>query len=204
MDIITLFQKGGIVMYPIVAASIVTVMIAVERFLYYQRSRTNIALIEKELPERLRKKDVKGAAEICRRAGGVGGSVLLHGVMYFQQMENQREALEGVANRAAYVLKKHLNLMSTIVTMAPLLGLLGTVVGMFQSFNVLSVSDGQPFAITGGVGEALIATATGLMVAILALSLHTFLLHKANSLTADIEYVSTIYLTSLDGGRHEN
>lgn len=204
MEIINLFNKGGIVMYPILAASIIALMITMERSLYYNRSKTNVGMIENELPEKLIKKDFKGAERICSNAGGIAGLVLLHGLKNISNPGNQREILEGVANRSAYILKKYLNLISVIVTMAPLLGLLGTVVGMFQSFNVLSVSDSQPFAITGGVGEALIATATGLIVAILALSLHTLLLHRANSLIADIEYVSTIYLTSVNGGNNEN
>lgn len=204
MEIVSLFNKGGVVMYPIVAASIIAVMITMERCLYYKRSKTNVATIENELPEKLMKKDFIGAEKICSKAGGIAGLVLLHALKYISNSGSQREIVEGVANRSAYILKKYLNLISVIVTMSPLLGLLGTVIGMVQSFNVLSVSDGQPFAIVGGVGEALIATATGIIVAILALSLHTFLLHRANSLIADIEYVSTIYLTSLNGGNNEN
>lgn len=204
MEIVSLFNKGGVVMYPILMASIITFMITIERYLYYKRSKTNVTIIENELPEKLMKKDFKGAEQICSNAGGIAGLVLLHGLKNIHHLGSQHEVLQGVANRSAYILKKYLNLISVIVTMAPLLGLLGTVIGMFQSFNVLAVSDSQPFAITGGVGEALIATATGLMVAILSLSLHTFLLHRANSLIADIEYVSTIYLTALHGGNDEN
>jgi biopolymer transport protein ExbB len=204
MEIVSLFNKGGVVMYPILAASVITVMITIERYLYYQRSQTDVAAIEHELPAKLMNRDFQGAEQILSNAGGVAGLVLLHGLKNIHQPGSQREILEGAANRSAYILKKYLNLISVIVTMAPLLGLLGTVIGMVQSFNVLSVADSQPFAITGGVGEALIATATGLMAAIVALSLHTFLLHRANSLIADIEYVSAIYLTALHGGNNEN
>ena len=71
--------------------------------------------------------------------------------------------------------------------MAPLLGLLGTVIGMIRSFNVLNVSSGQPFAITGGVGEALVATAAGLFVAILALILLAYFRAKLDGILNDVE-----------------
>ena len=86
--------------------------------------------------------------------------------------------------------------------MATLLGLLGTVTGMIGSFSVLSISEGQPFAITGGVGEALIATATGLIVAIIALILHTYLVQQQDILISQIEDTSAMYMAELAGDNH--
>lgn len=204
MEIITLFHKGGLVMYPIVLASVITVMITIERYLYYKKSKSNVELLAAELPEKLMQKDFKGAEQICQNAGGIAATVLLHALKNIKYPGKQRDILEGTANRAASILRQYLSYLSVIVTMSPLLGLLGTVTGMIQSFSVFAISEGQPFAITGGVGEALIATATGLLVAIFALTLHTYLSHKANALIADIEYTSTIYLTAIHGGKDEN
>jgi biopolymer transport protein ExbB len=103
------------------------------------------------------------------------------------QVEN---ALESSAMLTAARLRERLDDLSTIVTLAPLLGLLGTVVGMIQSFSVLNMQAGQPLAITGGVGEALIATATGLSVATLALILHSYFSRRVNSLITDIEQLT--------------
>lgn len=79
------------------------------------------------------------------------------------------------------------------------MGLLGTVVGMIGSFNVLSVVSGQPFAVTSGVAEALVCTATGLGVAIMALLAYTYLTARVNKLILDIEKISTVYLTMIEG-----
>lgn len=87
--------------------------------------------------------------------------------------------------------------MSAIVTLSPLMGLLGTVIGMIRSFDVLSISEGQPFAITGGVAEALVATGFGLFVAILAMLIHVWLSQWSNKLIGQIESAASLYLASL-------
>lgn len=81
---------------------------------------------------------------------------------------------------------RYLDYLSAIVTIAPLLGLLGTVTGMIQTFNVLDEGGGAS-AITGGVGEALVATATGLCVAILAFCVYTYFSHQVDTIVTDME-----------------
>ncbi len=71
--------------------------------------------------------------------------------------------------------------------MAPLLGLLGTIVGMIGAFSIFNLEAGAPIAITGGIGEALIATATGLCVAILALCAHSYFAHRMDNMITDME-----------------
>jgi len=116
--------------------------------------------------------------------------------------EQQEKLLEAAAISESAKLRQYLNYIESIVTMAPLLGLLGTVTGMIGSFSVLSISEGQPFAITGGVGEALIATATGLIVAIIALILHTYLVQQQDILISQIEDASAMYMAELAGDNH--
>lgn len=106
-------------------------------------------------------------------------------------------AMEGAANRGAARLRQRLDLLSLMVTMAPLLGLLGTVIGMIRAFNVLNVSSGQPFAITGGVGEALVATAAGLCVAILSISLLAYFRAKLDGVLNDVEETAAMILAAL-------
>ncbi|MGL5256198.1 MAG: MotA/TolQ/ExbB proton channel family protein [Proteocatella sp.] len=199
MDFISIFQKGGYVMYPIILASVLAGMIAMERSIFYKKAKTNIEKLVEELPGKLLRKDFSAAEKLCQETGGLAAIVLIDALQKLNYPGSQQDIIMGAANRMARDLKKYLGCLSVIVTMAPLLGLLGTVTGMIQSFSVLSVSSGQPFAITGGVGEALIATATGLLVAIFVLVLHTYLMHRANSLIAELEYVSTIYLTAIGG-----
>jgi biopolymer transport protein ExbB len=89
-------------------------------------------------------------------------------------------------------MKAGLPVLDTVVTLAPLLGLLGTIIGMVQSFQVMATSGiGQPHAVTGGVAEALIATATGLLVAIVALLPHNYFAARAERFTDRIEAYAT-------------
>ena len=84
-------------------------------------------------------------------------------------------------------LKQRLYYLSVIVTMAPLLGLLGTISGMISAFSVFNLESGQATAITGGVGEALIATAFGLCVAIIALAVHAYFSQRLENIITDME-----------------
>ena len=204
MEILSLFNKGGLVMYPIMLASIVTITILVERWRYYELMKSNMNLLKTALPEKLINNDFAGAANVCHEVGGVVAAVLMMGINHINLPGRQSDILDGAAVHSATALKQYLNYLSVIVTLSPLLGLLGTVTGMIQSFSVLSVSSGQPFAITAGVGEALIATASGLVVAVVALLAHAFLTSRFNAIVADIEYAVTIYLTAVNGGANEN
>jgi biopolymer transport protein ExbB len=99
------------------------------------------------------------------------------------------KALEVAAQGEVPVLKKRLGILDTIVTLAPLLGLLGTVIGMIGSFDIMSVGGiGQPHAVTGGVAEALIATATGLLIAILTLVPYNYFSTLAEREMEEIEH----------------
>jgi biopolymer transport protein ExbB len=89
-------------------------------------------------------------------------------------------------------MKAGLPVLDTVVTLAPLLGLLGTIIGMVQSFQIMATSGlGQPHAVTGGVAEALIATATGLLVAILALIPYNYFTARVERTTDRIEEYAT-------------
>ena len=84
-------------------------------------------------------------------------------------------------------LRQRLYYLQVIVTMAPLLGLLGTISGMISAFSVFNLESGQSAAITGGVGEALIATAMGLCVAILSLVIHAYFSQRIENIITDME-----------------
>ena len=100
--------------------------------------------------------------------------------------------MEAAAQGEFPVLKSRIGILDTIVTLAPLLGLLGTVVGMIGSFDVMAdVGIGQPRAVTGGVAEALIATATGLLIAILTLVCYNYFTARAEREMDQMEHFSS-------------
>ncbi len=96
-------------------------------------------------------------------------------------------------------LRKRLYYLSVIVTMAPLLG---TISGMITSFSVFNLESGQPTAITGGVGEALIATAMGLCVAIIALTVHAYFSQRIENIVTDMEQCFSMVETAEAGDIH--
>ena len=131
------------------------------------------------------------------KAGGTVGAVLEKAIAERNAVINAEQYLSGAAAYSAARLKDHLNYVSAIVTLAPLMGLLGTVTGMIRSFDILSISEGQPFAITGGVAEALVATGFGLLVAIIAMLVYVWLSQRANRIIEDLEAAGSAYLACL-------
>jgi len=204
---IYLFQKGGPVMYLLVACSLFVVAIAVERFLYYRNISGNPQVFQQKLQSLLEKQRFSEAAQFCEQTPAAIAQVALAGLAAYQRGSQVENALESGAMLTADRLREHLDDLSMVVTLAPLLGLLGTVIGMINSFSVLNAQAGQPMAITGGVGEALVATATGLSIATLALVLHNYFSRRVNRLITDIEQTAALvvsYVLIKKTGRRES
>lgn len=197
MELLAMFHQGGLVMYPLLLCSIIAVAILVERLRTYKKAKSNMAMLREEIPAHIHEREA--LLDICVRDGGVAAEMVYAGAAQGGTPEQQNQRMQSAAVTIAGRLRLYLNYLETIVTLAPLLGLLGTVTGMISSFNVLSVADGQPFAITAGVGEALIATATGLCVAIIALVIHTYLVQVQDKLITDMEEMGNVYIGALTG-----
>lgn len=197
MELLAMFHQGGLVMYPLLLCSIIAVAILVERLRTYKKAKSNMAMLREEIPAHIHEREA--LLDICVRDGGVAAEMVYAGAAQGGTPEQQNQRMQSAAVAIAGRLRSYLNYLETIVTLAPLLGLLGTVTGMISSFNVLSVADGQPFAITAGVGEALIATATGLCVAIIALVIHTYLVQVQDKLITDMEELGNVYMGASTG-----
>lgn len=194
-----LFLQGGLVMWPLLICSIIAITILIERVRMYNAAKSNMDTLKAKVAELVPQGKWKELRQVCEEDGGVAAELVETAASQPHDVDKQTQALQGAAGAIAARLRAHLNYLETIVTLAPLLGLLGTVTGMIGSFSVLSVSDGEPFAITGGVGEALIATATGLCVAIIALVIHAYLVQREDSLVSEMEEVGAVYMTALVG-----
>lgn len=194
-----LFLQGGLVMWPLLICSIIAIMILIERVRMYNAAKSNMDTLKAKVAEFVPQGKWKELRQVCEEDGGVAAELVETAAAQPHDVDKQTQALQGAAGAIAARLRAHLNYLETIVTLAPLLGLLGTATGMIGSFSVLSVSDGEPFAITGGVGEALIATATGLCVAIIALVIHAYLVQREDSLVSEMEEVGAVYMTALVG-----
>ena len=200
MELFGLFIKGGYVMYPLLLCSFIAVIIFVERLRFYRSMLDDVNALRETIIPLVQQSNWKGLQALKETSKGMATHVIAEAARGGNNKEQQEKLLEAAAISESAKLRQYLNYIESIVTMAPLLGLLGTVTGMIGSFSVLS--EGQPFAITGGVGEALIATATGLIVAIIALILHTYLVQQQDILISQIEDASAMYMAELAGDNH--
>lgn len=191
-----LFQKGGAVMYALLLCSIVVAVIGIERFRFYRQAGRNATAFIARLPL-MGEGDVNAAIQACEEENTAPGTLAGAGFRAALQGQDVQLALDTAYTDMAMRLRAHLNYLSTIVTLAPLLGLLGTISGMIESFSIFSVRAGEPLAITGGIGEALIATATGLCVAIFALIVHTYFAQRLDEMLAALDKTSTAVMAGL-------
>lgn len=199
MYFLHLFHAGGFMMYPLLLCSIIVVAIFFERYRYYSSHRSDTERLSAVMTDSLDRGDIEGLKDALKADGGIPAGVLLSAVNVYGTKAHQATIIEGAAAHVAGLLKNYLNYLDVIVTLSPLMGLLGTVIGMIGSFDVLSIADGQPFAITGGVAEALVCTATGLFVAIIALIAYTYLSQQVSHYISSIEKLSSVYLAIAEG-----
>lgn len=165
---IALFQRGGAVMWPLLVCSLAAVAQTIERVFHYTRERTLDALAEKNI-ERVIVALAAGrfdeAEALASKTTSAAGRIITAGLG--QREIALQDALNAAAEREIAALRHGLSILDTIITLAPLLGILGTVTGIIRSFHMLSASGAQdPAAVTGGIAEALITTASGLVISI--------------------------------------
>lgn len=180
-----IFQQGGFVMYVLLVCSLFVVYIAVERWLFYSRMDAGRQFAERFYTY-VKVHQYDQAKDLATQCQG-GLPQLLQDVFTSVEPAKRESYLEVQSGIFIAKLRNRLYYLNVIVTMAPLLGLLGTISGMISSFSVFNVQSGQATAITGGVGEALIATAFGLCVAILSLIVHAYFTQRLDRIITDME-----------------
>ena len=195
--------KGGPVMWPLFLCAIISVAVMIERFISITRAaKDNEGLLDL-IREMLEQGHVKEAQKLADEAAGPVAQLIASGLhashMDADAIERQMEEL---ALREQPVLYKRLGVLDTVITLSPLLGLLGTVTGMIRAFHVVGTQGlNGATAITGGVAEALIATATGLAIAIVTLVGYNYLTEKVKEIIADMEIRATQLMNILIGLR---
>ena len=175
-------------MIPIILSSLLSVAVVIERFRalikqpFTQESDRILALIKQE--------KLTDALQLAEKYPCPINRVLGEGIM--SRGQGLDKAMEAAAMIEIASMKKGLPALDTIITLAPLLGLLGTIIGMIDSFGIMAQSGiGQPHAVTGGVAEALICTAAGIFVAVTTLVPYNFFLARIEQATESIETYAT-------------
>lgn len=181
-----LFQKGGLVMYVLLLCSLFVMAIGLERWQYFRRMDSGRGFA-REFYARMAAADYAGAIGLARKSSGHMAEIIAQAAERAAAGQEISAYMEIQSGVALSHFRRRLYYLNVIVTMAPLLGLLGTISGMISAFSVFNVQSAQAAAITGGVGEALIATAFGLCVAIMALAIHAFFVQWVENIVTDME-----------------
>ena len=186
---IEVFEKGGVLMYPIFISSLVAVTIFFERMFYLKGIKTKTKRFVLRLNNLIKKGSINLAISACRKSPTPISQIMLAGLMkYGQSRKEIKEAIEDSANQEIPLLEKHLSTLATIGNITPLLGLLGTVFGMIKAFNVIAVMGvGKPEALAGGISEALLTTAFGLSIAIPTIVIYNYLSNRVDKIIREME-----------------
>ena len=188
--VVQFFLKGGPVMWPILVCALVAVAVVGERTFWWvrERGRRDSQQMEKLLAA-LENGDVPAATKLSE---GSNDPVIR---MVYRGLSHVHTSLQGALQLAAGIELKRagrfLNVMDTLVTLAPLLGLLGTVTGLMRAFLSVGSAELSVTAVTGGIGEALIATACGLGIAIFSLIPFNYFSGKVAQLQFELETAAT-------------
>jgi biopolymer transport protein ExbB len=186
--LVSIVIQGGLVMIPLLASSVIALTVVIERLYFWRRLRSQavvsriLALVaEGDLPQAAQEASTSRHPVARVLGAGIASKHLLPGA-----------AMQAAAQAELSQARRYLPVLDTVITLAPLLGLLGTITGMISAFGIVSEAGlGQPHAITGGIAEALIATATGLLIAIMTLIPYNYLRSKVEQLTDLLEEQAT-------------
>lgn len=197
LDII--FQAGWI-MIPIVLLSFVTVYLLVERLMTIRKSMTDRGEIMGRIRDYVSAGNINGAQAFCEVQNKPLTRILKHGLERLgRPISEIQDAVNASGKHEAFELEKRMDILASIAGIAPMLGFLGTVTGMIDAFQEIQNLQGNvnPSVLAGGIWEALISTAAGLVVGILAYFFYNYLLGRINRLVNDMEQSATEFIDML-------
>jgi biopolymer transport protein ExbB len=195
-------------MYPLLFFSVLAATVAIERFIVFSKAKINVSdFLTKIRKALLVNRNVKEAIKICEQSKGPVASVMKAGLLrYGHSREDVEKTIENAALYELDRLEKRLGVLATTANVAPMLGFLGTVAGMIKSFATLAEQGlTNPAAVAVGISEALITTATGLIIAIPAQLVYNWYTTKITRFVRDIETASNMLVetfTEMDSQRY--
>lgn len=201
-------KAGGIMMGPIILASIIAAAIILERMWTLQSKRVLPAELTEKVWRWVEQRQIQDKHIAALQQNSPLGKILAAGLANrHRDRAIIKESIEDTGRHVVHELDRFIGALGAIASMSPLMGLLGTVLGMIRTFNAITTEGiGNPAALAGGIAEALITTAAGLMVAIPALIGYKYLRGKVEGLVVQMEkeaikLVQAMDELSPDGGR---
>jgi len=192
--------RGGPVMIPIILLSFVAIYLFVERILTLRKTRMDPELVTERIRDYVQAGDIVGARSYCVQQSTPITRILKQGLERLgRPIAEIQEAVHSAGKYEAFELSKRIDLLATTAGVAPMLGFLGTVTGMINAFREIQSLQGNvnPSVLAGGIWEALISTAAGLVVGIMAIFFYNFLLTRINRAVHDMERSATDFIDLL-------
>jgi len=195
--------NGGFVMLPLMLCSVVAVSVIIDRMRAFRLADSDSFRMRQEVAEQLDAGQLDGAIEACRRYRGPVAAVFLAGLAKFRRLAargrspteievNVAKTMEDYAPHVLDAMEKRLNLLTLVGSLSPLLGMAGTVIGMIKAFNEMATAGGlQAGDVAGGISEALITTAAGLLIAMPAVVAYSVMSKKVDRFNLEIEETIT-------------
>jgi len=196
---VDIFVKGGIFMWPLLFMLFFGIVVILERFWTLGKAHINAKKFMVELQDALKQRGPEGAAELCANTRGPVATVLHAGLLRLDRgIGHVEKSIEDSGAIEMAFLERGLVWLSTVANLAPLVGFLGTVSGMIRAFNdIAAAGDVDPSVVAGGISEALITTAAGLVVAIPMQAAYNFFLAKVDKIIIDLQESSNQFVDNL-------
>lgn len=186
-----ILEKGGIIMGIILLLSVTATVIILERMLFFRKIRLDEEKFINRLKAALEERRFQEAISICENTSSPMANIMKVGIENRRLGQGElKEAILSAANREIPALERYLSALGTIAHISPLLGLLGTVTGNIKAFGILGSMEavvGDPSVLAGGISEALLTTAAGLVVSIPAIIFYNHLVNKVNHMIIHLE-----------------
>lgn len=204
LSLISLILQGGFMMIPIFLLSIVAVYVYVERIRTIGRAAKTPAGFMDDIKKMVADGDLSGAKVLCKQSDTPIGKMIGKGLSRIgSPLKNIEVSIENVGKIEIYNLEKNLSLLATISGAAPMLGFLGTVTGMIQAFIAIAQEEGavSPKLLSAGIYEAMLTTAAGLFVGIIAYLGYNYLVTRVQKVVHSMEYTSVDFIDLLQEPR---
>jgi len=204
LSVIELAVNGGFMMIPIVISSFVAVYIFVERVLTINKANQNPDAFIGRIKEMVMRGDINGARLLCSQFDSPIARMIEKGVSRIgSPLKNIEASIENVAKIELFKLEKNLSMLATVSGAAPMMGFLGTVIGMVEAFIAIAQEEGSvsPKLLSSGIYTAMITTVAGLMVGIIAYLAYNYLVTRVSKVVHKMEYSSIEFIDLLQEPR---
>ena len=196
---VELFQKGGPFMWPLGLSLLLGIAISLERLWTLSRASINARQFFARVQEALREGGPDSAAEVCSNTRGPVASVLHAGLLRLERgIEHVEKAIDQSGEVEMAFLERSMVWLSLVISIAPMLGFLGTVSGMIRAFQAIAeAGDVEPSLVAAGISEALITTASGLAIAIPIQTFYNFFISRIDKIVVDMQESSSAFVDDL-------